>query len=334
MIQWSSNDLLILDKHSADREKNQTNIDYQTDLSQNHLDNLREGMVVPTAQSMFNRADTGAANAFADYGDIMGRYRGFMDDPKANITGERIDPSSVNYSRTPEMGQALSGYGDFAQNGGFSPEAIRDIRERGISPIRAAYGNTMMEMNRARGLGGEGGASNYIAAASKAQRELPQQLSDATQNVNADIARMIQSGRLAGLGGLSSTAQTDTGFGQQAQLANQGATMQSRLANQGTNLAAQQANLGSRLSGLTGMSSLYSATPGQAQTFGNQVLGAGQNWLGAQGLQQQNAGQKIQGQLQQSQMPTGYQSILGNTGKTVGVIGKIGTLGVMGGMGG
>jgi len=330
MIQWSSSNLLILDKHSGDREKQQTNIDYQTDLSQNHLNNLREGMVVPTAQSMFNRADTGAANAFADYGDIMGRYRGFMDDPKANITGERIDPSSVSYNRTPEMGGALSGYGEFARTGGFDEGAIRDIRERGISPIRAAYGNTMREMDRARGLGGEGGASNYIAAASKAQRELPQQLSDATQSVNADVARMIQSGRLAGLGGLASTAQTDTGFGQQSQLANQGATMQSRLANQGTNLAAQQANLGSRLTGLTGMSSLYSATPGQAQVFGNQVLGAGQNWLGAQQLQQQGANAKIQAQLAQAGLPTGYQSILGNVGKTADVAGRIGSLGMLG----
>jgi len=319
MIQFDSNGLITLDKKSADRARSQRAVDYETDLSQAHLDPLRSEMIVPTTQAMYNRADRGAENAFADYGDIMGRYRGFMDDSANRITGERIDPSTIGYSRTPEMGATMSGYGDFAKTGGFSPEGIRDIRERGISPIRAAYGNTMMEMNRARGLGGEGGASNYIAAASKAQRELPQQLSDATQNVNADVARMVQYGRLAGLGGLSQASQADTGFGQRAQLANQGATMQARLANQGTNLAAQQANLGSRLSGLGGMSSLYSATPGQAQTFGNQVLGSTGNWLQAQQLQQQKARDKMQGQLGVAGIPTGTQAWLGNINKAADV---------------
>jgi len=328
MIQFESNDLVLLDKKSGDRKRTQRAVDYETDLSQNTLDPLRDQMIVPTTQNMYNAANTGTANAFADYGDIMGRYRGQMDDPRNQITAsqvtpERIDPYTIGYSRTGELDQALKGYGEFAQTGGFDEAAKRDIRERGISPIRAAYGNTMMEMNRARGLGGEGGASNYIAAASKAQRELPQQLSDATQSVNADLARMIQQGRLFGLGGLSQASQADTGFGQQAQLANQDATMRARFANQGTNLqaglanqganlAAQQTNLGSRLSGLGGMSSLYSATPGQASTFGNQVLGSTGNWLQAQQLQQQKARDKIQGQLGVAGIPTGTQAWLKN----------------------
>lgn len=316
---------------SGDRSRTQNTLDYETNLAQGHLDPLRSEMIVPTTQGMFNRSSLAGDTAFADYGDIMGRYRGFLEGKdnqlKADqVKSERVDPYSIGYSRTSELGDALKGYGEFAQTGGLDQGARADLRARGMSPIRAAYGNTMMELNRARALGGEGGTSNYAAALANAQRNLPQQLSDATQAVNADIARMVQSGRLAGLGGLSQASQADIGFGQQAQLANQEAAMRARLsnqdaglraalANQTANLAAGQANIGTRLSGLGGMSSLYSATPGMASTFGNQVLGSTGNWLQAQQLQQQKMNSKIQGQLAHAGIPTGFQSFLGNVGK-------------------
>lgn len=337
MIQFESNDLVILDKKSGDRKRTQRTLDYETNLAQGHLDPLRSEMIVPTTQDMFNRYQAGADQAFSSYGDIMGRYQGFLDDPRNQITAdqvkaERIDPYSIGYSRTGELDKTLRGYGEFADTGGFDEGARADIRARGISPIRAAYGNTMQELNRARALGGEGGSANYIAAASRAQRELPQQLSDATQNVNAQLAHMIQQGRLSGLGGLSQASQADIGFGQQAQLANQEAAMRARLANQGTglqaglanqqaNLAAQQGNIGARLGGLSGMSSLYSASPGLASTFGNQVLGSTGNWLNAQQLQQQKMNARIQGQIAHAGIPTGFRSFLDNARR----IGDIGT---------
>lgn len=313
------------DKKSGDRERQQNAVDAETNLSQNYLDNIREGMINPTASMMFNNSAQASGNAFADYGDIMNRYRSQFDNPQNQVTADTVTPERVSYNRTPEMGEALAGYGDFSRTGGFTDEGIRDIRSRGISPIRAAYGDTMRDLDRSRSLGGGGGATNYIAARSQANRMLPQQLSDATQSVNADIARMVQSGRLSGLGGLASTATTDTGFGQQAQLANQGASMSAALANQSARLNAAQANQGNQLAGLSGMSNLYSATPGQASVFGNQLLNSGQNVLNLQQLQQQKGQQKIAGQGMVAGIPTGFQAALGNVGKIGDIAGDFAT---------
>lgn len=106
----------------------------------------------------------------------------------------------------------MAGYQGFANTGGYSPEDVASMRQRAQSGVTAAYGNTMQHLDRARALGGAGGSPNYIAAVSKANRELPQQLSDATTNVNATLAQQIASNKLQGLGGMT-----------QAYSANQGA---------------------------------------------------------------------------------------------------------------
>jgi hypothetical protein len=277
-------------------------------------------MIIPTTQEMYNRYMSSSGQAQQDYGDIMGRYKNYLDDPKSQLAADKVKADTVNYKRSKELGAALSGYGEFAKTGGFSPTAIRDLRARGVSPIRSAYGNTVRELDRSRALGGAGGSANYIAARSRAQRELPQQLSDAMQNVNAGLSQMVQQGRLAGLGGLSSTAQADIGFGQKAALANQDARLRAAMSNQSANLQAGYLNQGNRLGALSGMSSLYSATPGQASMFGNQLLNSTGNWLNAQQLQQQLGQWKTGGQFTHSQQPTGFQAFLGNMGK----IGDIG----------
>lgn len=97
---------------------------------------------------------------------------------------------------------AMSGFQGFANTGGYSPEDVAAMRQRAQSGVTAAYGNTMMNLDRARALGGVGGSPNYIAAVSKAQRELPQQLSDATTNVNATLAQQIAGNKLQGLQGM------------------------------------------------------------------------------------------------------------------------------------
>lgn len=299
------------DFKSDDRNRTQDAIG-NIDPAQAEVDTLRHQMVVPTTQNMYNNYTTGSQNAFADYGDIMGRYRNYADEAK---NFERVDAPSVGYSRTPEMGDAMRGYGEFAQTGGLSAQNQADLRARGISPIRSAYGNTMRELDRAKAIGGPGGSSNYIAARASAQRQLPQQLADATQNVNAGIAEMVQRGRLSGLSGLGQLATQDTGFGQQAQLANQEALMRARLSNQNAGMQ----TLNNRLGALSGMSSLYSATPGQAQTFGNQLLGSTQNWLGTGAQQNQLVSSRINAQLGKADMPTGFQSFLNNAGKVADI---------------
>jgi hypothetical protein len=97
----------------------------------------------------------------------------------------------------------MSGYQGFANTGGYSPEDVQNMRARANSAVTTAYGNTMMNLDRSRALGGVGGSPNYIAAASKVQRELPQQMSDAATNVNATLAQQIAGNKLQALGGMT-----------------------------------------------------------------------------------------------------------------------------------
>lgn len=235
----------------------------------------------PIAQGMASNYTQGAATNIKDYGNIMGGYGDYMGSIPSptkfgyqHVTATR--PGELNEAYSALRG-ALPGYQEFANTGGYSPTDIQELRARGTSPIRAAYGNTMMQLDRARALGGAGGSPNFIAAMSKAQRELPGQQATAMTDVNARLAEDIRSGKLAGLGGMTNVG------GQMGQLssAEAGRMLEASMSNQKADLTAQgmseqslQDSMRNRLSGLSGMSSLYGTTPGMASTFGNQAINA------------------------------------------------------------
>lgn len=268
----------------------------------------------PISQNFYNAYQSGTGQNMGDYTSMMGGYKDWQNNvanPTVQAINQRQAPNftyqnvaaptvtAQTIGAPRNSAESLAGYRDFAQTGGYTPTDITDIRARGIAPIRAAYGNTMQNLSRSRALGGQSGSPNYIAAVSRAQRELPQQLADATQGVNAQLAESIRTGKLQGLQGMTGITEGEAGrtltaaqANQQANLSagqgNQQATMQASLANQQANLRAQElteqgisakearqiaaAELG--LKGLQGQSSLYSATPGLASTFGNQALEA------------------------------------------------------------
>lgn len=132
----------------------------------------------------------------------------------------------------------MNRWSEFADTGGYSPETLAAIRSRAISPIRSIYSNAQRNLNQTRALQG-GYSPGYSTALGRFNREQGQLTSDATTNAEAAIGQLVQSGRLAGLGG---------------------------------------------------MSGMYSATPGLANMFGNQMLQSQQNALGLVGAQQ-NQGQ-------------------------------------------
>ena len=318
MIQLDSNELLILDKKSGDRSRQQTAVDYNTDLGQNNLNNLRNEMI-PATQTAYNNFQNASGRTFSDYENIMDQYKGALSAP--GIAPSNVEASLVNYSRSPELAHALSGYGEFADTGGFSPEAIRDLRARGVSPIRAAYGNALNDVERRVNLAG-GYSPNAGALRAKMARESGQMMADANQNVNAQLAYMQQQGRLAGLGGLGDLSVKDIGFGQNAQLANQAAKLQAAGLNS-SNINAANAN---RSNLLGGMSSLYSASPGLLGTTGSQLAQQQQNRLGVEN-QQQNLGQmKIGGQQTVANLPTGFQAGLANAGRMAGIASNIASI--------
>ncbi len=266
-----------------------------------------EAEYTPISQNFQNQYQNVANQQMQHYTDLMGGYRDWRDKSItptiAAINARTPRPFTferVNYERDPEtFGRAISGYTDFANTGGYSPQDIQELRARGISPIRAAYGNAMMQLDRQRSLQG-GYSPNFTAATAQMQRELPQQLSDATTNVNAQLAEAIRSGKLAGLSGLTGIGGDEGGWKMNAALANQGADLQAQnlteqalSAKEGRQLQAQQL-LGSSLDMERG---LYGTSPGAAATFGDQAQRAYQQRLALEQLRGQLGSNYVDNQI-------------------------------------
>lgn len=236
------------------------------DATKNYYENARRN------------SDQANEQARADYGNMMGKYNDLYSNMRGPTT---FNWDRVNYSRPDELNEAYGylrsgakGYQDFADTGGYSDKDVRELRARGMAPIRASYGNTMRELSRANTLGG--GAANYIAARSQAQRELPGQMADAMTTVNAGLADAIRQGKLAGLGGLANIGGTMGGLSAdeaskilQANLANSQGSLQAA----GMSEDSAQNYFRNKMGVLGGMNSLYGTTPGMASMFGNQAMG-------------------------------------------------------------
>jgi hypothetical protein len=264
-----------------------------------------------------------------DYSNVMGAYQDFRD----NLGGPTKFSYQNVHAQTPQqltnaygnLDEGMAGYRNFAATGGYSPTDVQDLRARGIAPIRAAYGNTMRELDRSRALGGNGGAPNYIAALSKANRELPGQMADEMSNVNAGLAESIRAGKEFGLQGETQTGSVRGGLASgeaqrqlQADLANQGADLQA----QGMGEQSLQNLRQSQLASMGGQASLYGTTPGQASTFGNQALNAYQTRAGMDANQANQRIALLNTQLQ------GYSANKGAQGtpwwqKALGIAGQV-----------
>jgi len=196
------------------------------------------------------------------------------------------------------INNALSGYQNFANTGGFSPEDIQNLRERAIAPTRSIYASAQSNIDRQRALN-NGYSPNYTAAQAKLARDLSQSIADSQTNANAGIAQMVQQGKLYGLAGLSGTG----------------------LAGQGQNLSAMQ-----------GQSNLYGATPGMANMTGNQALGGqGQNIQTQQDLNNLALGM-INAQYNGTRIPSNFSQGLGNAGSIMSLFGAGANM--FGGLGG
>jgi hypothetical protein len=269
-----------------------------TAYNQSRQPSQLENELAPVSQTMYGHYNDAVGQNKQDYGNIMGGYQDLF--RNTNITAPRPGELNESYGYLRE---AMPGYREFAATGGYSDKDQQELRARGIAPIRSAYGNTMMEMDRARSLGGAGGAPNYIAAASRAQRELPGQMADAMTNVNAGLAESIREGKKFGLSGISSTGSTMGG------LASDEA---------GRQLQAQGMTLQGKLGALGGMNSLYGTTPGLSSMFGNQALNAYGQRAGLEG-QRQNYGlglleTQMRAQQQEQQKTPWWKTALGVAG--------------------
>ena len=118
----------------------------------------------------------------------------------------------ISYASSPDVSSALSNLKNFSDTGGYSDQNIKDIRERGISPIRAVYANAQENLKRRLAISG-GYSPGYAAAITKMARDSSQQISDTTGNVNATLAQNIASNKLSGSQAFGSLASSEAGRG-------------------------------------------------------------------------------------------------------------------------
>ena len=322
-----------------------------------------------TQGGMQNRYDQGSQMNLTSYDDIMGKYNSLYNNPFG--TGEGVGPGGSGggaampgygeqrgiYSNLANNGggygwdpgfrgamdNSIAGYQNFADTGGFSGSDISNIRARSIAPIRGVYGNAQNELSRSRSLGGS--SPNFGAAQSRMAREMGNVTADAATNAEAGIAQMVQQGKLAGLGGLSSTGAAGQGLSTdidslnaQMKLAGLQGMMgvDDRLGSQASsaNAAAGQSAedlFRARMGILGGQTDLFGTTPAYTNTTGNQLLGSGQNLLAGQGLQNQLGMGMIQGTQGLANIPGNFQQAMGNIGSVAGLVGSV--AGGFGGLG-
>lgn len=135
---------------------------------------------------------------------------------RENILDPNYRATRDNYNNAVErQGQdysnIMSGYGNFAQTGGYSPQNIADIRARSVNPLRSVYAGANREVDRSRALQG-GYSPGYGVLKARMARDMGQGISDANTNINANIAQMVNQGKLAGLGGMASTYSATPGL--------------------------------------------------------------------------------------------------------------------------
>lgn len=150
---------------------------------------------------------------------------------------------------------AMGGYQNMINTGGFTPTGIAAMRARAMSPIRAAYSNAQRDIGRQQAMGGTSAGRGTLMA--RMAREQGQAGSDAGVNTEAALAQMIQQGRMAGLGGMTSlygTAPGNTGMQSRNVLENM---------NQGLGLVQ---NENQRMGGILGIQNAQNAAPGKGGT--------------------------------------------------------------------
>lgn len=223
----------------------------------------QSGMIGYTGPKKPNPAESNVS----DYGNIMA---GYGDLAKKN------EFTPISYASSPDIANALGGLQTFASTGGYSDADTKNIRERGISPIRSIYANAKQNLNRQRVISG-GYSPGYAAAITKMARDSSQQISDVTGNVNANLAERIAQNKLAGNQAYGSLASSEAGRGLDVSKFN--AEQDAQTKNRA--LSIEDAKRG-----------LYGTTPALADLFGRQAM---------QGAQLNEQGREFdQGQAQRA----------------------------------
>jgi hypothetical protein len=203
---------------------------------------------------------------------------------------------------TPEMIERIRGKGvfdEFAKTGGYSDRDISQTRARGIAPISAFYGNLKNEMQRRQGSSGGYGvgldtasarsARDAAIASAGAARDTELGLqgqirsnrmggAQALSGAESDIASKTQSGRLAGLGGMTDIGKF--GYGglegiaarsQAISDANRRSAAAASNASRSNILEDQKYRDKMKLAGLEGLESVYGSSPAELARYDDEL---------------------------------------------------------------
>lgn len=188
-----------------------------------------------------------------DYDSIMNQYKNLGRDVK-----DSNSYSPVRFEQNRDFG----GLEDFTKTGGYSDEDISNIRERSISPIRSIYDSASRNLNRQKNIQG-GYSPNFGAVQAKLARDMSSAIGERTTAANANIAQMVQQGKLAGSTALAPIKARENEFKNQFVQSEAARKQQSK-----------DTDYNKILETIRGQQSTYGTTPALASTFGNQVLNA------------------------------------------------------------
>ena len=218
----------------------------------------------------------------SDYDKIMQGYSDLIKSSNDPSNLGTVTPNLSPYTQSADVTGSLANLSDLATTGGYSEEGIRDLRARGMSPVRSVYASAQRNIDRQKSLQG-GYSPNYTAATAKMARDMSEQIAGAETDVNARIAQNVAQNKLsvapqyAGYSAIANAART-AAEGSDADRLNRAAEFNAMSA-----LNRNQTTAGA----LGGMTSLYGTTPALVNTFGNQVVQAKQLGQGQQQLDQQ-----------------------------------------------
>src|SRR5215831_13209722 len=182
--------------------------------------------VLPTLTTgAANQAQAANKTQGEDYDTIMGGYRSLAGNfpsaadlarnTLATYRPTQMTAAQYAYSPSADVSSSLSGLSGLAQTGGLSAADQQALRERGVSPIRAAYAAAQRNVDRNRALAG-GYSPNYAAATAKMAREQSDITSSKMNDINAGIAEMVQKGKLAAAPAYASAAEAENAARTQA----------------------------------------------------------------------------------------------------------------------
>lgn len=101
-----------------------------------------------------------------------------------------------------ERMRGLGGFDEFSKTGGYTPEAIANIKAQAISPIGAYATGTREELDRRRALQG-GYAPGFDAANRALQRDTARNIGNTALAANVALQDRINAGRQWGISGLT-----------------------------------------------------------------------------------------------------------------------------------